>query len=125
MSSRRLSHPWSLAVVLTFALAAPPALAESVEEELVSREDSSSQDSLLTCGPARCGGDWNCEANCPEAATAVCVDFYCVYTYPDPGGGGGGGGPGSQCTGYRCGGDWNCVCEGLQGTCGANGMCVF
>ncbi|MFY2559360.1 hypothetical protein ACN469_17135 [Corallococcus terminator] len=125
MTSRRLSHPWSLAVVLTFALTALTAFAGS-GEELVSREDSSSQTSLLTCGPARCGGDWNCEDNCPEAATAVCVNFYCQYTYPDPGGGGpGGGGPGSQCTDYRCGGDWNCVCEGLQGTCGSNGYCVF
>ncbi|WP_163862125.1 hypothetical protein [Myxococcus eversor] len=126
MTSRRVSYPWSLAVVLTFALTALPAFAESSEEELVSREDSSSQSSLLTCGPARCGGDWNCEDNCPEAATAVCVNFWCQYTYPDPGGGGGGGsgGPG-LCTGYRCGGDWNCVCEGLQGTCGSNGYCVF
>lgn len=123
MSTRRISRHWGLAVVLTFAMAA---WAEAPTEELVSREESSAEASLLTCGAARCGGDWTCEASCPEAETAVCVDFYCVYTYPNGGGGGGGGGtPGSQCTGYRCGGDWNCVCEGQQGTCAANGWCVF
>ncbi|NVJ25787.1 hypothetical protein HUW62_31655 [Myxococcus sp. AM011] len=121
MTSRRVSYPWSLAVVLTFALTALPAFAESSEEELVSREDSSSQSSLLTCGPARCGGDWNCEDNCPEAATAARIRVGVLAPEVDADGGGG---PG-LCTGYRCGGDWNCVCEGLQGTCGSNGYCVF
>lgn len=122
MSSRRIRHSWGVALLLTFASAA---LAESSTEEAVSREESATEASLLTCEPARCGADWMCEDMCPSAETAVCVNFYCQYTYPSGGGGGGGGNPGSLCTGYRCGGDWNCVCEGQQGSCGPDFMCVF
>ncbi|MCK8502662.1 hypothetical protein [Myxococcus fulvus] len=122
MSSRRASYPWVVAVLLSFAFVAG---AEPAEEQALACDEETGA-SLLTCGRARCGDDWVCAWNCPEALTAVCENNYCVYTYPDPGGGGGGGGPTPQvCPGMRCGGDWNCVCEGLQGTCGTNGYCTF
>lgn len=124
MPSKPAQSSWALAVLMglfaTVAVAAPPS------EELVSREPGT--ESLLFCPAARCGGDWNCEDACPDAVSAVCVNFYCVYDTGsgEPGGGGpGGGGPGEVCPRMRCGGDWNCVCEGQQGTCGPDFMCVF
>ena len=83
MASRRICHSWGVALLLTFATAA---LTEAPPEEAVSREESTTEASLLTCDPARCGADWMCEDMCPSAQTAVCVNFYCQYTYPSGGG---------------------------------------
>ncbi|MFP2962286.1 hypothetical protein ACLEPN_32020 [Myxococcus sp. 1LA] len=122
MSATSAKSSWVLAVLLglsaAISVAAPPS------EELVSREPGT--ENFLFCPAARCSDDWHCQDACPEAVSAVCVNFYCQY---DEGGGnpggGGGGGPGEVCGAMRCGGDWNCVCQDVQGTCGPNFMCVF
>ncbi|MCP3100032.1 hypothetical protein LZ198_14240 [Myxococcus sp. K15C18031901] len=110
------------AVVWGLITFAAPVLAESLGEEPVSRDHPS----LLTCGVARCSEDWVCANQCPQAESAVCVNFYCQFTYPDEGGGGGGGGGGGPTCGVsRCSEDWQCVCDGVQGVCGSNFLCAW
>ncbi|MFY1828648.1 hypothetical protein ACN47A_22180 [Myxococcus fulvus] len=123
MSSRRASYPWVVAVLLSFAFVAG---AESPAQEALACEEADAEASLLVCSDReRCLEDWHCVESCPIALTAECIDYRCQFTYETPGGGGGGDPTPPVCPGMRCGGDWNCVCEGLQGTCGANGYCTF
>jgi hypothetical protein len=123
----RMPLTWSAALLLTFATgaladptaAAPQALCDDSARAASSGDDG--ETASLLCSEALCESDWECQAVCPTARTATCVDYVCRYTYS----GGGGGGSGPFCQEMLCADDWQCQCNGRQGYCDSNSICQF
>ena len=83
--------------------------------------DEGDFDTAAFCHAALCDSDWDCQASCPTAKTATCVQYACEYTYST--GGGGGGGP--LCPARLCSDDWDCQCNGRYGYCRPDSVCQF
>ncbi|MFP2908277.1 hypothetical protein ACLESD_25135 [Pyxidicoccus sp. 3LFB2] len=125
MSILRLSFAWSAALLLTFATAAvaEPTEGATCDDSAQAASSGGSGEESLLCHAALCNSDWDCQASCPSALTATCVQYACEYTYSTGGGGGGGGGP--FCHARFCSDDWDCECNGRYGFCGADSTCHF
>ncbi len=128
MPTLRLTLSCSAALFLTFATAAmaestgaaPQAVCEG-SAQVASREGDTQESSFL-CYEALCESDSDCQAACPTAQTATCVQSSCQYTYS---GGGPGGGGGPFCSARFCSDDWDCECNGRYGYCGSDSTCHF
>ncbi len=123
----RLPLSWCAALLLSFATtamaeptAAPGAVCEDSSARAAPGEEGSEQGAF--CHASFCEFDSDCQAACPTALTATCVQYTCEYTYS---GGGGGGPTGPFCPAQFCSEDWQCNCNGRPGYCGSDWTCHY